>query len=690
MLRKILPRSNSKNDPQLPAPRRTSSSPRRSLQRAVLERRESLTERECNFLLNNVCEQGSEHQARLAHMHVLDLLPVDAATGRSASSASSEFDKQGSTRRQSLLEQRKRSSCKLWEAHDSGLALTAAASQRSIRRLQANNSPKKAAATMVARVRSLTKPRSMPRPLKMGPRSRTVYSDSSDDESSRGLSIVEQRQRRLSSSMWSGGSKSMLHQQLTKEDFLTESENESGPLATEVSSSSLLTHDDVPPPPKPNHAIMTREASMNTYMGEGFEIGLVQNGSGEARDGGETRREDVAVRADDAEREGLLVDSDDDDDDDDDALLLRSMQSPKKLQRPVLFKMASMSVQAPGEGMEVADWNHEWRVHHHQNIGGQQVIPFRKSNSFDQSMSYDRVNDRFTNTLKRSLSDGALSDHEEADQYFLSKIEEYDHYDPWDLLDDIRSALPFKILGTHAHDVECHPHVLSPPLMERLQQYLPFTKRGENMLLKYSLVRDGASIHSFLKHARGASHAFLAVETVDGEVFGSFTAETWHKSQETYGNGQSFLWRMQHSRHEKAWSVIDQAQHESEIDVFPFISGSSRVQLCNDKYMVVGGLGDTSASSPTSPLSTTLLDGTVVGKNEWGFGLCFTGDVLLEGTSAPCVSFQSPSLSAVHSDGSTFEIVNLELWTVTPCMTAERAAQLELKHLFLEDNLRRI
>ena len=49
-------------------------------------------------------------------------------------------------------------------------------------------------------------------------------------------------------------------------------------------------------------------------------------------------------------------------------------------------------------------------------------------------------------------------------------------------------TLPFKILGTHAGDVSAHPHVLSPPLMESLQNFLPPQISETNFWLKYSLV----------------------------------------------------------------------------------------------------------------------------------------------------------------------------------------------------------
>jgi hypothetical protein len=242
-------------------------------------------------------------------------------------------------------------------------------------------------------------------------------------------------------------------------------------------------------------------------------------------------------------------------------------------------------------------------------------------------------------------------------------------------------TLGFQILGTCADDESAQPHVLSPPLMESLQAFLPYSKSGENFFLKYSMVRDGASLHTFLKRARGCQYSILAIETVDGEVFGCVTAQAWRKNWNYFGTGESFLWRMRRSRLEKTEGILEQAQLESEIDVFPYTGENRFVQLCTHDRIAVGG-GTPSAST----LAASASDGeTKTESHEWGFGLAIQED-FLSGTSSPCVTFASPSLSKTHDDGSLFEIVNMELWTLTPCLTVDDAEKLELGKLFLERN----
>lgn len=272
-------------------------------------------------------------------------------------------------------------------------------------------------------------------------------------------------------------------------------------------------------------------------------------------------------------------------------------------------------------------------------------------------------------------------------------------YDGWDVLQDEYAvgygyhSLPFHILGTGADDLKAQPHVLSPPLMESLQSFFPTPKTSDNFWLKYSLVRDGASLHTLMQHARGAKYSILALETTDGEVFGAFTAEPWRKTWSYFGNADSFLWRMRNSRKTPCFSIIDQAQMESEIEVFPFTGANQCIQLCTHNKLAVGGGSPDRSDEEEKRDDTNNADdhdienvdsGEIsIKDHEWGYGLALRGD-LTHGTSSPCITFGSPSLSKTHSDGSRFEIINIEIWTLTPCNDVTEAEKLELGKLFLE------
>lgn len=257
----------------------------------------------------------------------------------------------------------------------------------------------------------------------------------------------------------------------------------------------------------------------------------------------------------------------------------------------------------------------------------------------------------------------------------------------WAVLEDDAEGVRFQILGTSANDTHCHPHVLSPPLMESLQNFFPFTVSEYNFWLKYSLVRDGASLPSLLRHIRGAKHTLIAIETVEGEVFGSFTSSPWRKNWNYYGNGESFLWRMRRSRSEKdaQYSVLDQAKLESELDVFHWSGLNDLVQYCSHDIIAIGGGSlpeDNCADEAEEQRDLPPQNSVFTKANEGGFGLAIDSE-LLRGTSSSCATFQNPPLSKAHPNGP-FEILNMEVWTLTPCINVDEAENLEMRTLFLE------
>jgi len=348
-----------------------------------------------------------------------------------------------------------------------------------------------------------------------------------------------------------------------------------------------------------------------------------------------------------------------------------------KLGRPVLMRDASQNLYSE-EGVEVADFESTAssakqdikdipiqtarRLDSLVSFGGDGSMTendndslwmLHRSDTFDETMSYGRVSSIFRRTIRRSLSDDdimsgvflggsrlllretsslrevCVEPDTDMDSWLMDDESELDYYDSWKVIEDEYEngyggggTLPFHILGTSADDVDAHPHVLSPPLMESLQAFLPPTKAGDSFWMKYSLVRDGASLYSFLQRSRGAKFSFLAIETTDGEVFGSFTTEPWRKNWNFFGGGsQSFLWRMRHSRREKCHSIIDQAQKESEIDVYPYAGENNFVQLCTHDKLAVGGgdVGTVETHDSEKKQDLPQLDSPVK-DHEWGFG----------------------------------------------------------------------
>lgn len=260
----------------------------------------------------------------------------------------------------------------------------------------------------------------------------------------------------------------------------------------------------------------------------------------------------------------------------------------------------------------------------------------------------------------------------------------YEDYDPWlfQEFDRTGKRRDFTILGTSHDDVDCHPHVLSPVQMDLFQPHLPDAKKGESFWLKYSLVRDGASTISFLKQVRASPYTLLAMETVDGEVFGGFFCSAWTIQPNYFGTGESFLWRMKDPRKLEG-SLVEQNDRESDLEIFPseIYYGNRYFQMCLQDKIVSGG-GTASIAEDFGPER-----GGEYQPHQIGFGLQLgSGGSLLEGSSSASLTFRNPPLSRIHSDGSTFELVNLEAWGFTPCQTEEEARILEYKNMFFKRN----
>ena len=127
-------------------------------------------------------------------------------------------------------------------------------------------------------------------------------------------------------------------------------------------------------------------------------------------------------------------------------------------------------------------------------------------------------------------------------------------------------------------------------------------------------------------------------------------------------------------------------KQERDIEVFKYSreEKSNLSQLCNYDRIAVGG------GTPSSPRHVMggADDDTVLMPNQFGFALSFDDNIdLLEVTSCPCVTFNSPSLSKLHGDGSRMELVNLEAWTLTPFRDIKEAEVMELGRMFLRRNV---
>jgi len=238
--------------------------------------------------------------------------------------------------------------------------------------------------------------------------------------------------------------------------------------------------------------------------------------------------------------------------------------------------------------------------------------------------------------------------------------------------DDLDDDTTFCVLARTIHDFLDSPTVLTPPIMDGLRAFLPFAVQHDNFWLKFSL-DDGASMYTLLNKIRNSARTFIAIETDQGDVFGSFTSSPWRiQPNGYYGSAEAFLWRLKKSRFTPCASVEEQVELESDVEVFEWSRHNRNIQSWTgiNGQMTVGGGGYEDEPEKDA--------------KKFGAGLTLSGD-LSRGISEKCLTFNSPSLPTRSSDG-VFNIMNLEVWTLTPVLTLEEAEKLELSRQFVFDH----
>ena len=265
---------------------------------------------------------------------------------------------------------------------------------------------------------------------------------------------------------------------------------------------------------------------------------------------------------------------------------------------------------------------------------------------------------------------------EEDDKMSSTSLSSMIRLDGWNLTS--REQYPFEIMGLDK-DTPPATRVLTPALMEALRGFFPYSVSEANFWLKFSLVRDGASLRQLLHKCMASQHTVICVETNDGDVFGSFCSTGWKNNgnQKWFGSGEAFLWRLKQSRYVRGASSADR-QHVrgNEMEVYPYCPGNDdMVQYCTPTTLAVGGgsWNNTVCPYPGEPT---------------GIGLLLDGD-LEGGETNSCATFANPRLCGRATTSNEFTIRNVEVWTLTPCDSIPMAEQLERQKYFLNEHSER-
>ena len=179
---------------------------------------------------------------------------------------------------------------------------------------------------------------------------------------------------------------------------------------------------------------------------------------------------------------------------------------------------------------------------------------------------------------------------------------------------------------------------------------------------------------------RHSSHTVLAIETTTGEVFGSFTSSPWRPNGNSYyGSCEAFVWQLRKTRQDSCNSLDEYILRESSLEVFQWShKGNRNVQLSNTKKLFVGG-GNPDVDEEEDNVMMQDTNENNTDEEEWGMSIAL-GNELLNGTSSRCATFASNPL---NRNSEVFEIMNCEIWALTPCMNEESAEELELGRTFV-------
>ena len=176
-----------------------------------------------------------------------------------------------------------------------------------------------------------------------------------------------------------------------------------------------------------------------------------------------------------------------------------------------------------------------------------------------------------------------------------------------------RSSLPkltsyFKLIGDS--------RIISQADIIEIRRALPFRYRCYSWKKVFSISVNGTSYSILFKETKELKCCLLFILTRKNERIGAFLSQGLHNSSESYGTGESFIFRYNPTFEIYKWSSKNQY----------FISSNSK------NIMIGGGNG-----------SAIWIDNN-----------------LLKGISKNCETFDSPPLV----EETTFEILEMEIWTI--------------------------
>mmetsp|Transcript_22918 Transcript_22918/g.33497 ORF Transcript_22918/g.33497 Transcript_22918/m.33497 type:complete len:1092 (+) Transcript_22918:179-3454(+) len=169
--------------------------------------------------------------------------------------------------------------------------------------------------------------------------------------------------------------------------------------------------------------------------------------------------------------------------------------------------------------------------------------------------------------------------------------------------------------------------ILSDSEIALLENALPIEMQGCVWELRYSLLRDGASVETLVKRSKGSSRTILLIEDTAGALFGGIVCDDpWRfEGEKYYGRGTCRVFRFS-------------GRHQGEKETISTYVAT----LDNDYFML------------------TSVDSIGMGGGGGGFAFLLDGDLRFGTSNSECCTFSSPCLAS----STEFECARCNLFSV--------------------------
>lgn len=103
---------------------------------------------------------------------------------------------------------------------------------------------------------------------------------------------------------------------------------------------------------------------------------------------------------------------------------------------------------------------------------------------------------------------------------------------------------PFLLVDNIRDDSGIRINIFKQVHINQLKAHLPNVLQIDNLKLLYSFMQNGCDLLTFYNNVRDSKYSILVIETVDGEMLGGFTSESWTSRPKYYGTGESFVFKI--------------------------------------------------------------------------------------------------------------------------------------------------